>query len=104
MELIYEFEFGKTLILFRWGVYLSMGQSASTLTLMYYILFFGYHLYLRCAFYCAYCITMQNRSKRFWRASNFVQHSRRELWTANKVTAYYEGIIFDTTLGYPGEG
>ena len=81
-----------------------MGQSASTMILMYYILFFGYHLYLRCVFYCAYCITMQNRSKRFWKSSNFVQHSRREIWTANKVTAYYEGIIFDTTLGYPGEG
>ena len=39
-----------------------------------------------------------------WKTSNFVQHSRREIWTANKVTAYYEGIIFDTTLGYPGEG
>ena len=47
---------------------------------------------------------MQHRSTRIWIASKFVRNPKCKFWTANKVTAYYQGIIFDTTLGYPGEG
>ena len=43
--------------------------------------------------------------KRFWKFATCPRYiNHLGIRTANKVTAYYVGIIFYQTLGYPGEG
>ena len=102
-----DVETGKTMVLLFCGIYLSMGQGACALVLLLFILEIGYCFALRCTFFCCYCTALLNMrgKKNIWKYATYPRYvNYLGIWSANKATAFYVGVIFDPTLGYPGEG
>ena len=96
---------GVTVVPLSWGMYLAIEPKASALVLLYSILGSGFNWYLEFVFLCCALIALSNKPKRRrrWLQTGNLAFGGRGvgIWRSKRRR---KGRLFDSTLGYPGEG